>query len=366
MAGSNALSFLSQLDSAFENDPLSVALFRLDVDTGSITWAVDGDTLTVLSDEFATFTATLSANTVGALVQALITAGFTVFAYDPANASLSAAVLMDGSGSTNDPLLGFTSYLWAMGEAIGVELDAMGVASDDALRCAVMLTSEEDWLDLWGSYFGIGRESYEVDPDYVRRIVVEVLRPRCNNVAMEMALEEVFQQVGVSVVDVSEWGGTSPLHDGTITFDGTHEHNAGAVKAYGLFDVQLGYDLLGGVDPVAYLTVVTAIVNRMRAAGTYLRDLSLSSSSIFDTAGVAVDKMLAVTAGVPLTDSALAVTDGTIAFRSLMALGADSVTAAADSLTLTITEASAFRHDGKFAFDGSKTHNSGTVVQETL
>ena len=281
MSGANAQAFIANLDSAFDNDPVSFAAFRVNVPTGAFTWTVAGDVLTIAPAIGLSSTFALSANTLTSLTEVITAAGFVVsdFATDDDQGDLSATILMDGTGSANDPLMAYSSLVWAIGEALWVELDAAGDASDAALLCAVMATATGVWLDLWGSYFGITRTNGEADADYARRIVVEVIRPRSNNYAIAAALQEVFQQ-DVEVPDADEQGPASPAHDGLISFDGTHFHNATANPLYGLFDVAIGYDLLNGADPITYLTIVQTVVEQLRSAGTYLRNLTLSGGTI--------------------------------------------------------------------------------------
>jgi hypothetical protein len=367
MAGANANVFLSHLDSAFDPDAEAWSAFRLNVQSGPFTWEVAGDVLTVTPASGVPSTFTLSQNTLGTLTDALVEAGFVVteFANDEGQGALSAAVLMDGSGSANDPLRAYGSLLWSIGEALGVELSALGDATTEALLCAVMETATSVWLDLWGSYFGITRLNGEEDDVYARRIVVEVLRPRCNNTAIALALQELFVQ-DVEVVDAVETGAVTPAHDGLISFDGTHYHNATVHPLYGLFDVQVGYDLLNGGDPAAFVTVVTAIVERMRAAGTYLRNVALGAGTISDSVAAPVDGDMPLAVGVPLTDTPAAPTDDALSFASSLALGTDTVAAPSETLTITITSSIGFVHDGTYKFDGTKTHNAGTQVTEQL
>lgn len=367
MAGANALRFLSHLDSAFDPDAEAFVAFRVSTPSSSaFQWAVAGDVFTCTLGGAVAFSASLQANTVGSLASALASSGFLVNNLADATAqALSASILMDGTGSVNDPVMAFGSMLWAIGEAIGVELDAAGIAADQALLQVVMSSAEDVWLDLWGSYFGVPRNAGEADPDYASRIVVEVLRPRCNNVALELALGEIFGQ-SVAVNDVIEYGPATPQHDGLISFDGAHLHNATVTPLWGLFDVSVGYDLLGSTDPQAYLVIVTSIINRLRAAGTYLRALNLSGSAIGDAVARPTDAMSSIAVGMTLADSVTAPTDSMGTIAGVLSLGVDTVNTPTDTLTLSITYAAGFIHDGTYAFDGTKTHNAGATVSETL
>lgn len=367
MAGANALKFLSHLDSAFDPDAEAFVAFRIRSSSPSpFQWAIAGDVFTCSLAGVVVFTASLEANTVGSLVTAVAGAGFLVTGLADATVqALSASVLMDGSGSVNDPVMAFGSQLWAIGEAIGVELDAASAASDQALLQAVLSTAADVWLDLWGSYFGILRNPGEEDAPYATRIVVEVLRPRCNNIALELALGEIFGQT-VAVTDVIQYGPATPQHDGLISFDGTHQHNATMTPLWGLFDVTVGYDLLGSTDPLAYLVIVTSIINRLRAAGTYLRNLNLASSAITDSADAPTDLFSSLAVVLNNTDTATAPSENMSTLAGVLRLGSDAVIAATDTLNLTINYGSGFIHDGTYVFDGTNLHNSGATGHETL
>lgn len=364
MAGSRALRFLANLDSAFLEEPEAFVAFNL-AGPGDFAWVVDGDELRCSNAGLVTFTASLAAHTLRSLVDALLAAGFSVSRpADEELLGLSACVLIDATGNLSAPsVYAYSATLWAIGEAIGVELDAAGVSLQQALACASLDTAEGEWLDLWGDYFGIARLPLEQDEAYARRIAVEVVRPRANGVALEMALGEVFGQ-DVTVTDVREWGALFPLYDGSITHNGTETHDADPRPLYGRFDVEVGFDLLGSEDPADYLLLVRALVNRMRAAGTYLRTLILSKSQLVDAVGAPTDRMSTIATTVTMSDTCPAPTDAALSFAGVVTL-TDPVPAATDSLELTITYAS-FLHDGSVKYDGAMTYRAGAVVVETL
>lgn len=220
MAGSRALRFLGHLDTAFLEEPESFVAFNL-AGRGDFAWVVDGDELRCLRAGAVTFTAVLSAHTLRSLIDALLDGGFNVT--QPVAApelDLSACVLMDGSGDLTHPsVLAFGSTVWAIGEAIGVELASAEGALQEALACATLDAATGEWLDLWGAHFGIARLPLELDDAYARRIAVEVVRPRANNVALELALGEVFGQ-DVLVTDARDWGPLFPAYSGSIVHDG--------------------------------------------------------------------------------------------------------------------------------------------------
>jgi hypothetical protein len=69
--------------------------------------------------------------------------------------------------------------------ALGAALDA--AASDEAVAMAQMIitTAGAEWLDYWGTYFGVPRQSSESDALYAQRIIDEVFRQRNSIGAIE-------------------------------------------------------------------------------------------------------------------------------------------------------------------------------------
>lgn len=362
MAGQHAKDFISRLHSAFFDEPEAIQAFRIQRPT--VAWSVSGDTIRCVEGGVELFSGSLTAYTLRSLVQALEASGVGVsdLIQQPERV-MSATVLLDGSGN-GGPVMAYSSLIWSIGEALSRELDRARLAGGGALVEANLATATGEWLDLWGQHFGIARLLGEGDDEYSRRIVVEVIRPRCNNVAMEVALGEAFGQA-VTVTDVQEWGGASPVFDGTVDYDGTANFDASAAPIYGLFDVSVGFDLLGGQQPADYLETVRAVVDRMRAAGTYLRALVLSDSVLSDQVSAASDSLGALAGAVALDDVVASVSDVGLELRGGLSVLSDAVAASVDTLTLSVTTAG-HNFDGSINFDGSASFSSGAVVVEVL
>lgn len=281
---------LGYLHRVFDKDPGEFLAFRLRYSGTSMTWAVADGVLTtqVEGGPGVNLDVDLSQYTLAELVDHLAAqSGYTIeFADMSALANLSALVLIDGEGdqdtNNGDHLLGYTSLLWSYLEANAVELREAGTQIIEMLRQMEIPTAEAEWIDEHGGYYGIRRGLGETDDYYGPRILVEVLRPRGNNIAIEKAITEITEQ-DVTVTDVVLFDDDlEPVHDGTISYDGTSTYNAIGNPIYGLFDVVTGYDLEGGPDVAEYSATVAALIETLRDAGTHLRSLSLAGGLMTD------------------------------------------------------------------------------------
>jgi len=173
-------------------------------------------------------------------------------------------------------------------DPIATELGLARTAVTEALGQMTITTADADWLDGWGVFMSVPRISGEPDDVYCRRIIVEVLRPRSNNIAMEVAIKEAFGQ-DIKIRDVAAWDNVVWYLDGSVTLNGSHTLSQAAVVRYGLFDAVVGYDLENGASQSEFSAVIRAFLNRFRAAGTQLRTLQLGGVSLADDVFVPYD-----------------------------------------------------------------------------
>lgn len=299
---------LENLNRVFDKDPGRFVALRI-AHQGGLRWSVaDGAlTLAVGDDPAASLIFDLSQYTLRQLVDAIAAAsGYAVIYLDPDRADLSALVLLDGEGDASqfngDAIFGYTSLLWALLESIAAQLQAAKDQIPEAPRQLSTTTASGTWLDELGSYLKVPRLTGEAETQYGPRIIAEVLRPAANNIALERAIEDYTGQP-CEVADVTIYRGVFPVYDGTISYDGTYDYATVGLPNYGLFDVSVAYDLLNGGDISTFLTTVRGIVDRLRASGTHLRALALSS------------------AGTPIADSATAPTEvvGALTLSSVFA-----------------------------------------------
>jgi hypothetical protein len=328
---------LGSIYRAFNKDAKAYLALRITYSGGPFVWTVLDGTLTGFSGATQLFSFDLSQYTLAQLATALAAVpGVSVPYLTGGNTSLSARVLIDGSGdqsvSNGDHLMAYSSTLWALLEPFASELVAAALQIKQALLQMSLTTASAEWVDEWGGYFNVPRKSGEVDSAYSARIIVEVLRPRGNNIAIEAALFELLGQ-HVTVTDLY----TEPSQSG----------NSMSPHVLGLFDVQAGYDLLGADDVNAYTVMVKARIETLRDAGMHLNSFSLVGSTLSDSVSYAP------------SDEGLTI---------FMDVGTQIVEPAigdpAESASIHWTQATLY--DGTRNFDGSVTYSSGSAFDETL
>lgn len=364
---------LGWLNRVFDKDPMQFLALRLSYVGGSMSWQVaDGIlTTTVAGGPGQHLTVDLSSYTIRQLVSYLAAQpGYVVLFMDGSeNSDMSALVLLDGggdiAGTNGDHLYGYTSFLFSYLEAQAVELQAAADQVEQALHQMNTTTAAGEWLDEHGSYFNVPRLPGEVDGQYAPRMVAEILRPRGNNVALEMAIT-AFTGQDTKVVDVTLYGPATPKYDATITENGTHQHNASPALLYGLFDVTYGYDLLNGADVTTFRQTLQDLIGRLRDAGTHLRSLSLQSSAILDSfpnAPTDGSSVQALSGAYSATDALTPPSESFASAASLSQLS-DTLTAPSDAESLTITYN--YAYSGLRSHNGLITYAGGTAPTESL
>ncbi|MBN3839265.1 hypothetical protein [Burkholderia sp. Ac-20349] len=328
---------LGSIYRAFNKDPKAYLALRVNYGNGPFTWTVQDGTLTGMSGVTQLFSFDLSQYTLGQLINALVAVpGVTVPYSESGSWNLSALVLLDATGdqsqSNGDHLMAYSSLLWALLEPWARELAAIATQIQQALLQMSLKTASNEWVDEWGGYFNVPRQSGELDAAYAARIIMEVLRPRGNNVAIEAALFELLGQK-VTVTDLY----TEP----------SQSANAMSPQVLGLFDVQAGYDLLGGDDINTYTDMVKARIETLRDAGMHLNSFSLVGSVLADSMPNDPSdsgSIIAMNVGVPITEPAIG--DPT------------------ESASIHWTQATLY--NGLRKFDGSITYSSGSAFNESL
>lgn len=267
---------LNHLHRVFDKDPEPALAFRLRYD-GTMTWIVKDGVLktTVTGGTGAGFSATLADYTLTTLCDWIETqAGYTLEYRNADGAYMGrpATILIEGSGdqaaSSGDHLYGYNALLWSVLHAYGDELETARAQIIEMLKQLVIPTAAGEWVDEHGGYYGIKRLSGEADAPYGNRIIAEVLRPRGNNVAMEMAIRDAAG-IDVKVVDVPLQG--HGLRNGTFKYDSSRQHDA-SVGNYCLFDV-IFEPLIGNPNYTQQqlADIINDIIERYRDAGMHLR-----------------------------------------------------------------------------------------------
>lgn len=358
---------------ALSADPDAFLALRLRY-AGEMSWSVSDGVLKteVVGGAGAPLSIGLAAHTFRSLANYLAAQpGYSVPFLDAGAADLSALALLDGSGnqdaSNGDHLSAYRSLLYAYLEPVAVELQEARRQVANALEQMNLKTADAEWLDEWGGYYGIARDyaGGEQDADYANRIVAEVLRPRSNNIAIAEAIREAFGQHAV-VRDVRLWGDAYPRHDSAIDHDASETHRGQAIPKYGLFDVDVDYDLLSGADMLAYAGNVRKFVEKMRAAGTQVQSLALRGGVLADSVAAPSDGSAVQVLGVTVTQ----VDDVPAAVETVSVIGVDlaalSDAAGAASDTAALSVSYAYVYGGERSYNGVARHNAGATVGESV
>lgn len=269
----NALQRLLKYPHAavFDKDPVGEQAFRLRHPDGA-SWRISERTLTAVAGGVER-QYDLAATTVAGLAEALQADGFQILALNSSLAHLSALVLVDAEGdeanSNGDRLIAFTSLLWVLLSAYAGEVTEAGLQVREALRQMVITQAEGEWLDLWGTLYGVGRSPNEIDAAYAPRIPHEAFRIRCNARAIELA---ILDATGEDVRIEEPWTRIFRLDESTLS---------GPDKFY---DGELiGYHL---IQPTARTNIdwpaVRAVIDRNRAAGVMILEPRLLFGSWVD------------------------------------------------------------------------------------
>lgn len=251
---------LSHLHRGFDRDPERVLAIRVRHAT-SLTWQVSGGVLSITTPGGTTNIA-LSDFTVGELRDELLAQGLDVPYFDAVLSDRAAVILLDGSGdqaeSNGDRLYVYTSLLWAFMGAYGAELEIIRSVIQSIPDQMRLPTSRNEWLDFLGDWYGLPRQDGESDEVYSQRFVADVLKPKCNNVAIQDALATRFGLTldQLSVVD-------APLTPYNTIPPSGHTHH------YCEFDVELEVPY-GSID----IFELPELVKPLRVHGTRLRRIS--------------------------------------------------------------------------------------------
>src|SRR5579862_681188 len=284
-------TLLSFLTEAFWTDPdffNALIVIFVGAAGSSMTWTVsDGFLTTAITTGSTTvpgLTNDLSQYTIAGLADYIAAQpGYSVTYVDGTdNATLGALVLLDSSGGSGQPMLGYTNLLYAYLEAQAYELEQL----QDTIAAAPAQLSILDngnpsasgfFLDTLGSYYGnIGRKSAtESDTHYANRMMASIVNQNCNNLAMELAITR-FTNQDTTVADVTTTVGGA-TYNGANTYNGAINYNSVVTYSYNQFDVTYSYDFSDGADPSYVQHVVTDIINSCRAAGNLLRNLNYVS-----------------------------------------------------------------------------------------
>lgn len=250
----NAL--LDRLYGAFDKSPSPVPTLKLSGD--NLTWVVSEESLSVKNGAGKTIAdIPLDGLSITDLSRALPVPGLRVDLTGPLT-SLSAHVLIPGSGNTSDPgggvITGHRSVLWAFLSAYSIELKRAKTQVSEAVSQASLHSARGEWLDFWGGYFGLPRPQIANDDEYLAYIVSEAFRTRVNRYAIEQA---VLDLTGIDVAITEPWQSIFRLSQSELS--GSHALHDGVVA---------GYNIIRPIIPAGgHWDAVMAVIDRNRAAG---------------------------------------------------------------------------------------------------
>ena len=270
-------TLLSHLPGFFDHDPQPVLALRLE-HAQALRWTVTDATLTVTIGTDPALTWTLRDYTLTTLAQAITTQGVTV-TLNPDCAAWPATRLIPSQGvqgQSGPPYseggYASTAILWAHTQALGQALDDAQQALTAALQQLILPTTQEGWLDVWGDWFSVARQTGETDADYRARIVDELSRQRSNPVAM---IRNVARYTGATIELFEPWTRMFILSQSRLS-DVDH-----------LPDAYYNYHV---VHPLAETSVdwtaILPVLNADRPAGTVILDPSTWRPP-FDQSGLA-------------------------------------------------------------------------------
>ena len=194
-------------DRVFDKDPHGVLAMRVQ-HTDGCAWTVADGVLTVMAAGVRHVYA-LQTLTLGQLAARLRADGFTVVNANRDIEHLTAFTLIEGSGiqgqTNGDHLTAYTSLLWVLQNAYAPELRHAKYQIGEALRQMVLPQSEQEWLDLWGTLYGVSRpqagetgiptgsnprpDGSASDDEYSQYIPEEIFRLRVNPLAIESTIK---------------------------------------------------------------------------------------------------------------------------------------------------------------------------------
>jgi hypothetical protein len=283
---------LGNLHNIFNKDPDAVLLFRLQSHV-PFNWKIYDGVLTLggLVEDSTVHSINLADHTIGSLIVFLRdTLGYTIEFQSSEMMGMSALVLLDGSSdslqSNGDHLYGYKSILWSYVSSISSELNVAILSIAEMLKQMSINLASKNWLDEHGGYYKVSRNFGESDLSYSQRIIAETLRPKNNNKAIEAAIYEA-SGVRVNVLDATneatEETAEQNLYEGKWTFNGSrHYSQVDMTSMRCLFDVIVNYQNIGEMSSSELMLIIRDQVNRLRAAGTYMRKISICTANKYD------------------------------------------------------------------------------------
>jgi hypothetical protein len=262
-------------DAVFDKSPQAGEAIRFNA--ADVSYSITGDVLEIHDGVLSRYFS-IGGRTVQELAQAIDASGVDAFAVSTL-AGFSADVILhdDGAPARSRVIYGFTSLLWVVLHGYAHEIADAAEQVVQALRQMVITQAEGEWLDVWGTLYGINRLGGETDKAYAPRIPEEAFRLRVNAFGIEKAIRDAtgydvrIQEPWKEIftLDVSLLSGPDKFYDGDT----------------------IGYHLIQPVSGEAVdWDLVMPVIHRNRAAGVMvLNPRGLHISGIDASGGTSVD-----------------------------------------------------------------------------
>lgn len=153
----------------------------------------------------------------------------------------------------------------------------------------MILTSTGRWLDTWGEWFGVPRNSGEEDQQYSKRIIETTVRPKNTKPAIENAIDSTLGCEGTTVFEPH----TQVAKFNISTFSGKDRYLDGKYWRPAVIDVEI---------PCEITDEIRELVNSIKAAGV---SVYYTASNVLDDSETAIDKWRFSDKFIPLSDHML-------------------------------------------------------------
>lgn len=256
----------------FNKDPLPGIAFHMHA-PGGVQWRVLDEVMTVEHGGNTVVYDLQAIPTVSALIDLLRDDGIEVERPSAYFYGRTPRVLLDGAGDTGTPggdvVLGFQSLLWATYAAYASELRLAKAQVSEALKQMIITQAEGEWLQVWGSMFGVPPIDGEPDSSYQQRIPDEAFRLRVNGLAIEQA---VYDLTGHHIFIRETWPDLFRLDASRLS--GTHRLPDNDQWRYGYIQ-PLSNQLIDW-------SAVLPIIQRNKAAGVIVLPPSMQVGQLID------------------------------------------------------------------------------------
>lgn len=132
-------------------------------------------------------------------------------------------------------------------EALDQEMTKTEQQTISAKSQLFLRSASDEWLDYWGSWFGLKRQTGQSDNDYRNALIKHVEHPRDTIPALRKAMA-LFMNEDVSAVHVYEpWTDIFILNDSKLN---SKAHLMGDYYQYGVIDLQVNKPFEAGLIDV--------------------------------------------------------------------------------------------------------------------